>query len=425
MSLLLICAELALFWGVERSNLIDTEAAQLYWASGYLSSQEKRLYHYRLRGEGEAEGRRRRSWIEESQGGAFKVIDPDEERIPEGEDERLILSFRGEQLSLIRSLRQPEHRSLELRSLRLPGGARLRSPPGFEPAYLWLRGRLPELLPQIPLLGRLELESPGGALRPWLILGESELLKQPLAPAPQVPLPPGFRSGPGGISAGSAPPLGPVADWRATPKGGLLLLQGIPSTAVIPDPCKSYPLWLLWPDGRQLKLGSASSLEGLRWLSPDDPLARSRAWRFLSADQPCWTPFAAQESSPKGHACQIQAVDRPWRGPEDLSASAWLEGGWIHLRFIDDQPTGEERLMIWAGGRRRWLSPIKVGTKGSPPKGRARRSGNHWRIELPYAWLGRPPALGLRFDDPDPEGSVQLWITPPVDLHNRPKPMAL
>lgn len=459
---LLGLADWAVFWSGTHTYLVDAEAGQMYAAPGwYASDSGGAVWRYRIgvgthrhrKGlEGEIWPASRWTVLEQAPatGKTFKAITPVPPTPPPGaghlHDEVAMVQFLGDAATLTQTARRYEAggstTTTEAFTLQLPSGAREQGVTGGTEAITWLNTRLPGFTDRCLRrpVGLITQEQPGGTLARQLVLGaERERCAGELR----------------ALSLGNVLDTGGgMAWWRSEPRdltvldarpnadlNAALLLTGPPdeSEALRPPACADRQVRLWQSSGAVKTLGPALSLDGARWLAPDDPLLSLLRTRFLRLDRPaCTTPMRLHTRSqprlpaPRAHLCRIDEQQRAWGGPDDLAASAvaWIDGErlTIDVAVHDPERGKEDGVHVWLGGDQRRAVHFKVRAGGvgvwgnRKTRARIKRLVQHtWRadgdgyttrIEVPLSLAGKTASIAIKVEDRDPgvDGQVGLWV---------------
>lgn len=420
--------------------MVALDAAQAYLAPELIVADETAVWRYRLRTQAERPPARdgvvrpARRWqtLDRIAVGTAAVQALTEPPVPADHPvgvERAVLSFRGDQVTLLRSTRIAGGRhALALETLALPTG-RPRAPEPVAEAVGWLDLHFPGLVDGC-------VREPQGALervgRRWLVLG----------------------GGPGCPDALHAFAIGPTQAPTPSPDGRFRLdVRGVAAPppvlrtlTALDDCCAPGAVWLDGPRGA-VRLGPAHQLDGLRWVGPDDPVVALVDSYFQPIGAgPCGDPLRLGEARTRANLCQVDEAGRAWGGPSDLSARVRAErtSGALRLDVVVTDPDrgAGDRVVVWLGGDGRRALEFAVGADGFEARGRgpARRrvraidarwtaTAGGYRIaaEIPWALVGTPPAVTVAVDDDDGAGVVRLWAAGArVDDRNRaPTPVAL
>ncbi len=470
-----ITGPLAVFWGGGQTWAVEVDAERLWVAPGWRAPGPHGPLRYRLRRVAErpardADGlpRPAHRWT------VFERLDPAARRwtpltaapeLPaEGQlfDEQHVVQFAGDTAGFMRFRRVREGAAARDRisalTLSLPGGAERPLPPDTPAALAWLKRTIPGLIePCVDRpAGLLTLDTPGGITARWMALTGIDRCAD-RAHGLAIDPPPAERvrlTGARWTGERFAPDVGPVldrvVDVRPHPDGQLALLLSGPSLpagrlahrdlARFDDPCTLRDL-TLWRAGRTAPIGRVPGLTGARWLAPGDPFRAVIGQWFRPADAPpCHGPVATAPAPVGGHACRITEDGRPWAGPDDLAAAAWIvdDGPRVRLTVAvhDAERAAADGIELYLGPGRR-PKRVHLGRDGLEIRGgrRTRRAiarqldarfepterGYTGHFTLQRALLGRPPALTVRVDDSDPgiSGAVRLWAAgAPIDGRN-------
>lgn len=463
---LLGLSDWAVFYSGTHTYLVDADRARMYAAPGwYASDDQGQAWRYRVavgshrhpKGlEGETWPASRWTTFEQARvgGGDFKALTPVPATPPPGDghlqDEVAVLQFTGETASLQRTARRHGADGVttttEVFTLQLPSGAREASVRGGAEAVEWLDRRLPGLLDRCLRrpVGVVTQQMAGGKELRRLALGAQtdrcagELRVLDLGEVLQTG---------GGMawwrSVAPADETQPILDAR--PNAGLdqaLLLVGdetvdADADALRPPACARRFVSLWTPQG-QRRLGPALSLDGARWLAPNDPLIDLVRDRFVSVKaRQCTAPLQLGSGDPKApkpsaHLCRVDEDGRAWAGPDDLAGSvaASIRGERlvIDVMVVDPDRSAEDGVHVWLGGDKRRAVHFKVRQGGVGVWGnrktrrrikglvthdwRATRTGYATRIEVPLSLAGKTTAVAIQVEDRDPgvDGKIGLWL---------------
>ena len=472
-SLLLVLLGLsdwAVFYSGTHTYLVDTDRARMYAAEGwYASDDQGQAWRYRVgvgshrhpKGlEGETWPASRWTALEHARvnKNQFKALTPIPATPPPGaghlQDEIAVLQFTGGAASIRQTARRygadGVSTTTDVYTLQLPSGAREAGLQGGTEAVEWLDRRLPGLLDRCLRrpVGVVTQETAGGKELRRLALGAQR--DSCVGELRVLELGEVLETG-GGMawwqSVAPENPPSPVLDAR--PNAGqdqaLLLVGAAPEDedvdALRPPACADRAVHLWTSQGQTplgKSLGSAISLDGARWLAPNDPLLDLVRTRFLPAKAGiCTTPMELDTNDPKapapaGHLCKVDEEERAWGGPTDLSGSVAgsIRGDRLVLDVIVVDPGRgtEDGVHVWLGGDRRRAVHFKVrqggiGVWGNRKtrrrikglvdfKWRASRDGYSVRIEMPASLAGERPAVAVQIEDRDPgvDGKLGLWV---------------
>lgn len=456
---------LAVFWGGGQTWAVDVDAERLLVAPGWIVPGPDGALRYRLRRIAEAAPRgedglprpaHRWTVFERLDPGArrWTPLTSDPELPVQGQlfDEHHVVQFAGERAAFMRFRRVREGAAVADRisafTVSLPEGRARALPPDTSAALGWLRRTLPGLVePCVDRpAGLLTLDTPGGITARWLALtgidrcaDRAHALAIDPPPAERIRMPDARWDGER-FSGAARPVLERVVDVRPHLDGRLALLLSGPSLPAgrlvhrdlphFDDPCTLRDL-TLWRAGRTAPIGRVPGLTGARWLPADDPFRAVIGHWFTAAEGPaCHRPVSTESLPISGHACRITEDGRPWAGPDDLAARAWLTEDGPRMRLTvevhDTERSADDGIELYLGGGRR-PRRVHLNADGLEIRGgrRVRRAVSrqlearleatergyvgHFVIERDL--LGRPPALTIRVDDADPgvDGVVRLW----------------
>lgn len=469
----------AVFWGGGQTWAVDAGRERLLVAPGWLVPGPDGPTRYRLRRVAERAPRgddglprHAHRWT------VFERLGPSERRwtalteapTPPAEgqlfDEHHPVQFAGDRIAFVRARRVrtgvATDDALSAFTLALPAGDRRPTPPDAAAAVAWMGKTLPGIIePCVDRpAGLLALDTPGGIAGRWLVVTGVEhcadrahglALDRPTAARSEL-------AGARWVGERFEPDVGAVmqgvVDVRPDAEGRLALLLSGPALpagrrihrdlARFDDPCTARDL-TLWRAGRTAPLGRVPALNGARWMALDEALTATLDGWFVPADGgPCHRPLSFERTPPVGRACQITEDERPWAGPADLSTSAYAEPAGSRLAIVvevrDPERTAEDGVELYLGPGRR-AQRVHLGPEGLEVRGGrktqrriARQLDARWtddaegytaRFEIDRALLGRPPALTVRVDDADADGTIRAWpVGGPIDSRN-PRAMPL